>query len=249
MREAKKEGIAAGGRSGCVAGASDVTSGGGGAVRSKETSSARRIAGAALAGRIITRSSALRASSGARIAPVETAVYESLTPTSSSESFVESCAPLASSEAYQATRTRASEAFETARSRPPASYQRPPSTAKDWCSQAVELPREVSMAPREPSSETTRTAPAWARQPYGVSPGSSKSPFVSATKNVGIASGVGTDTGALGAGAVGGGAVRSRRTLSARSTAGASLAGRSMTRSCALRALPGARIGPVETAV
>ena len=68
------------------------------------------------------RNCALRASSGARIAPVVTEAKESLTPRSSPESVVASCAPLASPDAYQATRMRASEALETVRSRPLASY-------------------------------------------------------------------------------------------------------------------------------
>ena len=134
-------------------------------MRAKDTSSARRVAAVAPAGRSMIRSSALRASSGARIAPLETAANESLTPLSSSESAVESCAPLASSEAYQATRMRASEAFETVWSRPLASYQRPASIANDWCSQAVARPREVSVIAREPPADATRAAPAWARQP------------------------------------------------------------------------------------
>ena len=71
-----------------------------------------------------------------------------------------SCAPLASPDAYQATRMRASEALETVRSRPLASYQRSASTANDWCSQAVERPREVSVTVRESPSVEAKTAPA-----------------------------------------------------------------------------------------
>ena len=100
---------------------------------------------------------------------------------------MESCAPLASSEAYQAIRMRASAALDTGRSRPEASYQRPPSTAKDWCSQAVARPREVSAMAREPPSDTTAASPACVRQPYGVAPGSSKSPLVSEAKKKGSA--------------------------------------------------------------
>ena len=137
------------------------------------------------------RNCALRASPGARIAPVVTEAKESLTLGSSLESAVESCGPLASSEAYQATRMRARATSETGRSRPAASYQRPPSTVTAWCSQAVAAPREVREADREPPSEATRASPACARQPYGVSPGSSKPPLLSEAKCDGASSGAG----------------------------------------------------------
>ena len=111
------------------------------------------------------RSWALRAPSGARIAPVETVANDPPAPSIASESAVESCGPLASSEAYQATRMRARPALGPGQSRPAAWYQRPPSTVKDWCSQATAVPFEVSDAAREPPSEVTRAFPAWARQP------------------------------------------------------------------------------------
>ena len=139
--------------------------GAGGAVRPNDTSSASRTAGLSPAGRSMIRNCALRASPGARIAPVVTGAKESLTPGSSLESAVESCAPLASSEAYQATRMRARATSETGRSRPAASYQRPPSTVTAWCSQAVAAPREVREADRELPSDATRASPACVRQP------------------------------------------------------------------------------------
>ena len=104
---------------------------------------------------------------------------------------------------------RASEAFETVRSRPRASYHLPACTAKDWCSQAVAPPFEVSAINREPSADETTASAAWVRQPHGVFPGSSKSPFMSEAKKVGTDSstGGGSPMGLGGAVAVGSGGV------------------------------------------
>ena len=89
VSEAKKEGAASGVGEGASDGVS-VAAAGSGAVRAKDRSSAWSSAEAPLAGRNMMRSCALRAPSGARILPVETARNESPAPVSSSESAVDS---------------------------------------------------------------------------------------------------------------------------------------------------------------
>ena len=97
----------------------------GGALASKRTSSTTSIAKSAPRGRSIARTFALCASTGISSGPVVTAVNDGAGPATTAESWVASCDPLPSSEAYQATRIHAASAFESGRSRALTSYQRP----------------------------------------------------------------------------------------------------------------------------
>ena len=97
----------------------------GGALASKRTSSTTSMAKSEPRGCSIARTFALCVSTGVSSGPVVTAVNDRAGSATTAESWVASCAPLPSPEAYQATRIHAASAFESGRSRALASYHCP----------------------------------------------------------------------------------------------------------------------------
>ena len=129
----------------------------------------------------IRRTTAERASSGARTGPTRIAI-QSL-PVTAAPLTVRSCRPLPSPDAYQAMRANAAPSPATTRACADASYHPPPSTVTAWYSHFVELDVETSSAPRSPLDAgpfVLRTPPCFSH-PTNASPATaSNPPFASA---------------------------------------------------------------------
>ena len=110
------------------------------------TSSTISNAGAALDGRSMTRILAERAFGGGSTAPVPTVISSPAVYVMVAESAVESCDPLPSALAYQATRSQAVSPELPGVTRALARYHRSAATCTVWWSHLVEVVADVSSA-------------------------------------------------------------------------------------------------------
>jgi hypothetical protein len=169
-----------------VDGAAVGCGGGGAELAPNRTLSTVSCASVAPNGRSMTRTAALCASSGACTGPVDSSPVVPALPVSKAESPVESCEPLPSLDAYQATRTQAASMPGPSTSHALAAYHAPGVTRTIWYRYFVEVDCEVSRA----LPPTTSTSAPTSAHPYSPS---SKPPFVSELN------GPGSDGGAVGA--------------------------------------------------
>ena len=129
----------------------------------------------------ISRTTAERASPGARTGPTRIAV-QALSVTATPLT-VRSCRPLPSPDAYQAMRTNAAPSPATTRACTDASYHPPPSTVTAWYSHFVELDVETSSTPRSPLDAgpfVPRTPPCFSHATNASPLTASNPPFASA---------------------------------------------------------------------